>query len=126
MEFQVQSGIYHQIAVQVMERIASGEWLAGGRIPSVRDLATEIVVNPNTVMRAYAQLQEDGILTNQRGVGFFVAAEGPEKVRQFKKEAFVRELLPQVFRDMAVLGMSWEELQAHYANFQLLTKNTQQ
>lgn len=126
MEFQVQSGIYQQIALQVMERIASGEWPAGGRIPSVRDLATEIVVNPNTVMRAYAQLQEDGILTNQRGVGFFVAAEGPEKVRQFKKEAFIRELLPQVFRDMAVLGMNWEELQAHYDNFQLLTKNTRQ
>lgn len=118
MEFHAQSGIYHQIATRVIERIASGEWPSGARIPSVRDLAAEIMVNPNTVMRAYAQLQDEGLIANQRGVGFFVAPDGPGKVRQLKKNAFLSELLPQMFKEMALLGIDWQELEIQYQHFQ--------
>jgi GntR family transcriptional regulator len=114
MEFQAQLAIYLQIAHQMAERIIAGEWPPGHRIPSSRDLAADIEVNPNTVMRAYAFLQDEAIIVNQRGVGFFVAEQGVEKAKALKKAIFLRELLPQLMRHMELLNISWEELQTYY------------
>jgi GntR family transcriptional regulator len=65
--------IYRQIVDQVTRGVASGELSVGESVPSVRQLARELVINPNTVAKAYAELVESGFLETQAGKGFFVA-----------------------------------------------------
>ncbi len=117
MEFQMQTAIYLQIARQLTGRILAGEWPPGSRMPSVRDLAAEMQVNPNTAMRSFAYLQEEGLINNQRGIGFFVADQAISLAKTLRKNLFLRELLPQLVEQMTLLGISWEELQAYYLTF---------
>lgn len=118
MEFQTQAAIWLQIAWQIANRIIAGEWPPGERIPSVRELAAEVQVNPNTVVRSVTFLNEEGIIINQRGIGYFVANDGPEKARQLRKKAFQTEMLPGLFQTMQQLDISWEELHLMYQQFQ--------
>ena len=67
------AALYRQIADQVRRGVASGELAIGDALPSVRALAKELVVNPNTVAKAYAELIRDGVLETQPGRGAFVA-----------------------------------------------------
>lgn len=81
------AAIYRQIADQVRRAVASGELTVGDPLPSVRALAKELVVNPNTVAKAYAELNADGVLETQPGRGVFVAARRtvfsePERLRR--------------------------------------------
>jgi GntR family transcriptional regulator len=69
MEFSQPKGIYQQIAEQMRERILAGEWHEGERIPSVRELAGGVGVNPNTVNKSYQALLDREIIENQRGLG---------------------------------------------------------
>jgi len=73
MEFNQNKPIYLQIADGILEKILSSELKEGDRILSVRELGAELGVNPNTVMRSYEKLTLDGIIYNQRGIGYFVA-----------------------------------------------------
>ena len=82
MEFNQPKGIYQQIAEQVRERIAGGEWAGGDRIPSVREMAVTLGVNPNTVTRSYQSLLENAIIENRRGIGYFVAEEARDKIME--------------------------------------------
>jgi GntR family transcriptional regulator len=66
--------IYEQIVRQVVFSVAAGSLQAGDLVPSVRELARELAINPNTVARAYRQLQDDGVLQSVRGTGLAVAA----------------------------------------------------
>ncbi|HEV3326742.1 MAG TPA: GntR family transcriptional regulator, partial [Puia sp.] len=75
MQFRESQAIYLQIADYVCERILLKEWPPGDRVPSVRELAVLLEVNPNTVMRTYEFLQQQAILFNQRGIGFFAALD---------------------------------------------------
>ena len=69
MEFNQNKPIYLQIADGISEKILSGELKEGDRILSVRELGSELGVNPNTAMRSYEKLTMDGIIYNQRGIG---------------------------------------------------------
>lgn len=71
--------IYEQISTQIRERIASGVYAAGESLPSLRSLAVEIGVNPNTVQRAYEELERRGIVESRRGVGIFVRDQDATK-----------------------------------------------
>ena len=110
MEFHENEAIYLQIADLACENVLSGAWRPGDRVPSVRELAGEIEVNPNTVVRAYAYLQDQGIIQNQRGLGYFVAERAPEVTRDLLRRTFVTRDLPRVFRTMDLLGMGMDEL----------------
>lgn len=88
MRFDTEKAIYLQIADHVMEKILKKEWLAEQKILSVRDLGGELEVNPNTVMRAYDLLQQQEIIYNKRGLGFFIAKDAKKKSGQNEKEAF--------------------------------------
>lgn len=66
--------IYRQLVEQVRRRVAAGQWTAGDGLPSVRELAQALAVNPMTVSKAYSLLEADGVLTRQRGLGMVVAA----------------------------------------------------
>jgi len=115
MEFSQPKGIFQQIADQMRDRILDGEWSAGERIPSIRDLAVSVGVNPNTVTKSYQALLDRQIIENQRGLGYFVAAEARKRIVDELKGEFVRNELPRVFRTMRVLGMNLEDLEPHFA-----------
>ena len=75
MEFDDKAPIYVQIMDLIKQRIASGELKVGEQLPSVRDLAGQLVVNPNTVQKAYVELEREGYVDTQRGTGTFVLGD---------------------------------------------------
>jgi DNA-binding transcriptional regulator YhcF (GntR family) len=110
MEFHKKDAIYLQIADIICEKILIRQWREGEKIPSVRDMAVSIEVNPNTVMRAYAHLQDKEIIFNKRGIGYFVADNAYQTTRILMKSNFVRNDLPRVFNTMELLDMDLDEL----------------
>lgn len=78
-------------------------------------MAMELEVNPNTVIRTYAMLQEEGTLENQRGIGYFTAKDARALVLKQRREKFIKRELPQLFSTMETLGITLEDLQ-HYAH----------
>jgi GntR family transcriptional regulator len=123
MEFKDNEAIYLQIAAFVSDQILMGKWPGGQKIPSVRDMAVELEVNPNTVMRSYEFLQGLEIIYNKRGLGLFVAEDGFDKVKAYRKENFVRQNLPELFKNMYLLGISIDEISLQYQNFQAQQKD---
>ena len=119
MEFNQPKGIYQQIADQVKERIAGGEWTTGDRIPSVREMAVTLGVNPNTVTRSYQTLLENEIIENHRGIGYFVAEKARERIMEEMKKQFIGDELPRMFKVMRKMGMDIKELTALYQSFNL-------
>jgi len=110
MEFHKKDAIYLQIADIICEKILTRQWPEGEKIPSVRDMAVSIEVNPNTVMRAYAHLQAKEIIFNKRGIGYFVADNAYQTTRTLMKSNFVKNELPHVFNTMELLDMDLDEL----------------
>lgn len=117
MEFNDSQAIYLQIADYICEKILSKEWKEGERIPSVRELAVTVEVNPNTVMRTYTFLQEKNIIANQRGVGFFVADNGYEQTKNYMSAHFIKTDLDYVFKMMNLLGISFNKLKEYYSKY---------
>lgn len=126
MEFKDNEAIYLQIAAFVCDNILTGKWPAGQKILSVRDLAVSLEVNPNTVMRSYEFLQGLEIIYNKRGLGLFVADDGFEKVKAYRKQNFVQQQLPDFFKDIFLLDISMDEIRQQYGDFlsrQTIKKN---
>jgi DNA-binding transcriptional regulator YhcF (GntR family) len=117
MQFRETQSIYLQIADYVCEKILLKEWPPGERIPSVRELAVQLEVNPNTIMKTYEFLQQEKIIFNQRGIGFFAAGDAIEQATRYRRDWFVEKDLPQVFRSLFLLGMDPEELKPLYQQF---------
>jgi DNA-binding transcriptional regulator YhcF (GntR family) len=117
MQFNNSRPIYLQIADYIFEKILTEGWETDGRISSVRDLAIELEVNPNTVMRTYEYLQQEGIVYNQRGLGLFVHTEAGKKIMQLKKEHFLEHELPRFFREMYLLNLDIKDLEKKYYKF---------
>ena len=90
--------IYDQVVRQIKFAVANGAVRAGEMIPSVRELARELAINPNTVARAYRELQVEGVLTSVRGTGVQVAA-GAEALCQRQRIELIRARLKQVLRE---------------------------
>lgn len=111
MQFNTLSPIYLQIAQYMHDLILNGVWNDGERIPSVRDMAMELEVNPNTVIRTYALLQEEGTLENQRGIGYFTAKDARSLVLKQRRERFFKKEVPALLSTMETLGLSMEDLQ---------------
>lgn len=117
MEFKDNEAIYLQIAAFVCENILTGKWKGGQKILSVRDLAVELEVNPNTVMRSYEFLQAQEIVYNKRGLGLFVADDGFEKVKAYRKQNFVQQNLPEFFKNIYLLDISMNDIQRQFEDF---------
>ncbi|MCK5673954.1 MAG: GntR family transcriptional regulator, partial [Spirochaetales bacterium] len=73
MQFKDKKAIYIQIADKIADNILSERWKEEERIPSVREMAVNMEVNPNTIARTYTYLQDMQIITNKRGIGYFVS-----------------------------------------------------
>ena len=85
MEFDNNKPIYIQIADNICDRILSGSFTPGSRIPSVREWGASIGVNPNTVARSYEILTDRKVIYNQRGIGFFVSEDAIELIRETER-----------------------------------------
>lgn len=123
MNFKDKEAIYLQIADYVSEHITLGKWQPEEKIPSVRELAVELQVNPNTVMRTYEYLQQHEIIFNKRGLGLFVTPHAITKIKNIRKERFLQQELPDFFRSIYLLDISLDEVQKRYEDFR--TKNYQ-
>jgi len=114
MEFNKNKSIYLQIVDYISENILTGEFPEGSKILSVRELAGQIGVNPNTVMRSYAQLQEDEIIFLKRGIGVFVNDKASAKIRRKLKANFLKNELPIVIKKMQMLDIDLADLEKIY------------
>lgn len=117
MEFNQPKGIYLQIADQVCDRILQGEWNGGDRIPSIRELAVNLGVNPNTVTRSYQSLLERQIIENRRGIGYFVTIEAKANILKERRAEFIREELPGMFKTMELLDIGIDEINEYYTGY---------
>jgi GntR family transcriptional regulator len=117
MEFRDNEAIYLQIAGYVSENIMLGKWPIEQKIPSVRELAVELQVNPNTAVRAYEFLQNLEVIANKRGIGFFVTEDAVEKIKKYRKERFLKQELPEFFRNIYLLNIPLEEIAKRYEDF---------
>ena len=117
MQFRETVSIYLQIADYICEKILLKEWKVDERVPSVRDLAMQLEVNPNTAMRTYEFLQQQNIIYNQRGIGYFVAADAIKNATQYRKTEFMENELPVLFRNMYMLGLDVEELKPRFEKY---------
>ncbi len=114
MKFNDNRPIFKQIADYILDNVVSGIWQEGERLISVRELASEIEVNPNTVARTYAMLSEMGIIYNQRGIGYFITANAQEKCISLLKQEFIENELPELFRKMNLLDLDLEQIKKYY------------
>ena len=117
MEFDQHKPIYLQIADAICERILTGTWPEGERIPSVRECGISLEVNPNTVARSYDELSSEGIIHNKRGIGYFVSPGARNDIRDKQREGFISGDLKEVFRKMEILGISIEDITSLYQKY---------
>ena len=116
MDFKEPKGIYLQIADQICVRILQSELQIGERIPSIRELAVELGVNPNTVTKSYQVLLDRNIINNQRGRGYFVNNDAPKTVLKDMKTEFINEDLPNLIRAMRLLDIDTNELNQYISD----------
>jgi GntR family transcriptional regulator len=100
--------IYDQIARQVKYAVAKGALRTGELVPSVRELALTLAVNPNTVARAYRDLQNDAVLESLRGEGLRVAKQAPERCRKARQK-LLEERMTAVVMEAQQSGLAEDE-----------------
>ncbi len=117
MDFRDTQAIYLQIADYVCEKILLKEWKPEDKVSSVRELAMQLEVNPNTVMRSYEFLTQQDIIYTQRGVGYFVSANAYKNAMQYRKLEFNQNGLPQLFRTMFLLNLEPDDLKTAFEKY---------
>ncbi len=123
MNFRNDKAIYLQLADYFYENILTHSFKPDERIPSVRDLAIDTEVNPNTVMRTYKHLQDNNIIYNKRGIGYFVSDDAYKITHEMKKEEFINEQLPEFFKTLSYLNIKFSEIEQLYQNYLKSEKN---
>mgnify|MGYP000804675493 CR=1 FL=1 len=117
MNFKESRAIYLQIADRICDDILLGQYEEEGRISSVREYASIVEVNANTVMRSYDYLQSQGVIYNKRGIGYFVSVGAGTLILSLRKEYFLKEEADYFFRQIYTLGISGKELLEMYREF---------
>jgi GntR family transcriptional regulator len=112
MQFRIETAsrqpIYLQLVQQIREGIARGDLETGEKLPSVRQLSRDLLVNPNTIARAYTELEREGALIGRQGLGLFVA-EIKSELTKSAREKRLKESLDQWLTEAVHLGFSGEE-----------------
>ncbi len=99
--------IYRQIADQIRRRVAAGVLAPGDQLPSVRELAAQLLVNPNTVAKVYRDLEREGLLDARQGQGTYVSANAAA-MADSERRRLVGAQLEEVARDVRAFGLSQE------------------
>ena len=102
--------IYRQLRDRGVHMILDGVLKEGDPLPSVRNVAAEYRVNPLTVLKAYQQLVDEGLVEMKRGLGMFVKPGARDVLLQGEREKFLAQEWPRVFSSIQRLGLTAEEL----------------
>lgn len=106
--------IYIQMADRLCDEILSGVYQDDDRIPSVREYAVLLEVNTNTAVKAYEQLAREEVIYNKRGLGYFVTPGAKKQILKVRKQEFMKEKLPELFRQMQLLDITLEDVKDVY------------
>jgi GntR family transcriptional regulator len=106
-----------QVADYICEKILLKDWNPEDKIPSVRELAIQLEVNPNTAMRAYELLKSHQIIYDKRGIGYFVSPDAVANAVTYRKQDFLEKEIPSAFRIMYMLGIEPSDLEAPFEKF---------
>ena len=117
MIFRDNQSSYLQIAERICDEILENKFPPGERIPSIREYAALVEVNANTVVRSYEWLQQQEIIFNKRGIGYYVSPEGKHHIKAIRRERFFNDELPLFFNRLYTLGISVEEIDTRYAEY---------
>jgi DNA-binding transcriptional regulator YhcF (GntR family) len=117
MKFKESKSIYLQIADRICDEILQGQYKEEERIPSVREYAATVEVNANTVVRSFDYLQGQDIIYNKRGLGYFVAPGGRERILELRKAVFLRDELPEFFRQLEMLDIPLSDVEKMYQDY---------
>jgi GntR family transcriptional regulator len=109
-DFRSEEPIYLQIARQIEELVGVGDLNVGDQLPTVREMATELSINFNTVARAYRLLDESRIISTQRGRGTYIWEKPSEEARHVLKEANLENLLQGMINEIESKGYTYEEV----------------
>jgi GntR family transcriptional regulator len=106
-----ESGVpfYRQIIEQVKCAISQGDLQPGDQLPTVRQLAVDLSINPNTVVRAYRELEITGVLDTQQGSGTFVGREKP-KIDELERQRMLNQILTELLARASSYGFSLDEV----------------
>lgn len=110
MEFSEHKPIYLQMAEMMQEKILCHIWEEDSRIPSVRELGATLGVNPNTIVRTYQLLENEEIIYNKRGLGYFVKEGARKRIAAVKRREFMENELPQFKAKAELLGITKEDI----------------
>lgn len=110
MDFKENKPIYMQIADRICNDILMGNYAEQDRIPSVREYASMVEVNANTIARSFDFLQNNNVIFNKRGIGYFVAEGAKCQISEMRKTAFMNEVLPDFFTEIDMLGISINDI----------------
>jgi DNA-binding transcriptional regulator YhcF (GntR family) len=102
------------MADRLCDEILSGVYQDDDRIPSVREYAVLLEVNTNTAVKAYEQLAREEVIYNKRGLGYFVTPGAKKQILKVRKQEFMKERLPELFRQMQLLGITLEDVKDVY------------
>ena len=117
MKFKESKPIYLQIADRICDEILQGKYKEEERIPSVREYASTVEVNANTVVRSFDYLQSQDIIYNKRGLGYFVHTGARERILELRKEVFLRDELPEFFRQIKTLDIPLKDVEKMYKEY---------
>jgi len=115
--------IYLQIVDYVCEKVLLQVWKPDDKIPSVRELAIQLEVNPNTVARTYEFLKLQDIIYDKRGIGYFISVKGAKNTMSYRKLEFTEKEMPAVFRSMYMLGLEMDDLKPRFEQFKKQNAN---
>lgn len=110
-QLDTRSGVpfYRQIVEQIKVAVANGRLAPGEQLPTVRGLAVELSVNPNTVIRAYRQLEIEGVLETQQGSGTFVGHRRPE-IDDLERQRMLDQIVTELLARGSSYGFSLDDL----------------
>ena len=114
MTFNSDKPIFMQMADRLCDEILADKYQDDDRIPSVREYAVLLEVNPNTAVKAYDELARANIIYNKRGLGYFVTKGAKKQILKERKRVFMKEQLPELFRQMQLLGITLEDVKVAY------------
>ncbi|MCK5943040.1 MAG: GntR family transcriptional regulator [Planctomycetes bacterium] len=104
--------LFEQVVFAVKASVAKGSAQAGEKLPSVRELARELAINPNTVVRAYEALERDGVIVRRQGAGCFLTGRGAgSELATAERRRQLRESLRRAATEAVLLGFSPDEIE---------------
>ena len=115
MAFTNDKAIYLQMADRLCDEILADTYKDDDRIPSVREYAVLLEVNTNTAVKAYDELARANIIYNKRGLGYFVTKGAKRQILKERKREFIEEHLPELFRQMRLLGIDIKDIDEAWA-----------